>query len=177
MYKTNPHTLEEPRSNTQSEISAISMEELQTVNTNVFRKYTECMWLEGQHFQNVLKHGWVSLTLSKGCSHAPAYCWDLRHWLLLVHSRCRQCCAGRKHSSCWTNSKWSSLYYSLQFVWTAVITSRTEENWQYYKTHFVFLWFISSMTRLRHAHFSVLQQQITVTTVLLRNYTSPSTGH
>jgi hypothetical protein len=36
MYKTNPHTLEEPKNKIHHEISAISMEELQTVNTRVF---------------------------------------------------------------------------------------------------------------------------------------------
>jgi hypothetical protein len=40
VYKTNPHTLEELR-NICHEITAVSREELQGVNINVFHRYTE----------------------------------------------------------------------------------------------------------------------------------------
>jgi hypothetical protein len=40
VYKTNPNTLEELRNNTCCKILAISGEELQRVNDNVFCRYT-----------------------------------------------------------------------------------------------------------------------------------------
>jgi hypothetical protein len=39
VYETNPHTVEELRNNVRYEISAISGEKLQRVNTNMFRRY------------------------------------------------------------------------------------------------------------------------------------------
>jgi hypothetical protein len=56
MYKTNPHTLDALRNNNHHEISAISGEELQRVNNNVFRRYTECIQSGGQNFQHTLSH-------------------------------------------------------------------------------------------------------------------------
>jgi hypothetical protein len=51
--KTNPHILKELRNNIHCEISAIPREELQTVNTSMFRRYNECI-SGGQHFQHLL---------------------------------------------------------------------------------------------------------------------------
>jgi hypothetical protein len=44
LYKTNSYTLEELGNNNHCEISVISGEELQGVNTNVFCGYDECLW-------------------------------------------------------------------------------------------------------------------------------------
>jgi hypothetical protein len=54
VYKTNPHTLEKLRNNICCKISAISGEELQRVNTNMFRRDTECIQSGRQHFQHLL---------------------------------------------------------------------------------------------------------------------------
>jgi hypothetical protein len=53
-YKTNPDMLEEPRNNIHHEISAISWEVVQRVNTNMFHRYSECIWSGGQHFKHLL---------------------------------------------------------------------------------------------------------------------------
>jgi hypothetical protein len=47
-------TLEELRNSICHDISAISMEELQRVNTIMFRSYAECIWSGGQHFLHLL---------------------------------------------------------------------------------------------------------------------------
>jgi hypothetical protein len=52
--KTDPHTLEKQRNNIRREISEIFREEIQRVDTNVFRRYTECIRSGGQHFQHLL---------------------------------------------------------------------------------------------------------------------------
>jgi hypothetical protein len=52
--KTNPDTAEELANNARSEISAISGENLQRINSDVFRKYTGCIKSGGQHFQHLL---------------------------------------------------------------------------------------------------------------------------
>jgi hypothetical protein len=54
VYKKIPHTPEELRNIICLEISAISGEELHRVNTNLFRRYTECIQSGGQHFQHLL---------------------------------------------------------------------------------------------------------------------------
>jgi hypothetical protein len=56
VYKTNPHTLEELRNNIHHEISAISGEELQRVNT-VFYRYNECIQSGRQYFQHCCSTG------------------------------------------------------------------------------------------------------------------------
>jgi hypothetical protein len=55
MYKTNPHTLKELRNNIHHEISTISGEKLQR-NTNMFYRYTECIWSGGQNSQHLRQH-------------------------------------------------------------------------------------------------------------------------
>jgi len=62
-YKTNLHTPEE-LSNIRREISTVSREELQSVNSSVFYRYTEFIRTGGQHFQRILLHWWVFIRLS-----------------------------------------------------------------------------------------------------------------
>jgi hypothetical protein len=64
-YKTNPHILEQPKNNVRPEISAITGEELHRVDSNVFRRYTECIRSGGQHFQYLLQHWSVLLHFLK----------------------------------------------------------------------------------------------------------------
>jgi hypothetical protein len=74
VYKTNPHTLEELRNNICHEISAVSREELQRVNTSVFHRYTECIRSGGDHFQHMLYTGEFLLHFLKIILTAIAYC-------------------------------------------------------------------------------------------------------
>jgi hypothetical protein len=56
VYGTNFCTLHSGRTKKQHlhDISAISVEELQRVNTIMFRSYAECIWSGGQHFLHLL---------------------------------------------------------------------------------------------------------------------------
>jgi len=53
-YETNVRTLGEVRNNTYSEISAISLEEIQRVKNNLFRQYTDCIRWRRQNFQHLV---------------------------------------------------------------------------------------------------------------------------
>jgi hypothetical protein len=56
VYKTNLHTLGEPRNKICLEISTIFGEELQRFNESMFHRYTDCIQSGGQHFQHLLQH-------------------------------------------------------------------------------------------------------------------------
>jgi hypothetical protein len=75
VYKTYPHTLEEPRNKIHRKISSISGKELQRVNTNMFCRYTEGTQSGGQYYQHLLQHWWVFIKVSKGyfhCNNLPS---------------------------------------------------------------------------------------------------------
>jgi hypothetical protein len=63
VYKTNPHTLEEPRNKIHRKISSISGKELQRVN-----RYIEGTQSEGQYYQHLVKHWWVFIK----CNNLPS---------------------------------------------------------------------------------------------------------
>ena len=78
VYKTNPHTPEE-LSNVRREISTVSKEKLQCVNSNVFHRYSEFIRTGRQHFQRILLHWWVCIRLSTDRCDTLCSC---RHRLL-----------------------------------------------------------------------------------------------
>jgi hypothetical protein len=51
------------------EVSAISREERQRINSNVFCMYIECIQSGGQSIQHLLHHWSILITLSRGYSH------------------------------------------------------------------------------------------------------------
>jgi hypothetical protein len=54
VYSSNPRTKEELKENIRSEITNISVEQLQKVNQKLFLRCVECLHVEGQHFQRLL---------------------------------------------------------------------------------------------------------------------------
>jgi hypothetical protein len=54
VYKTNPQSVEELRNKICLDISAVSVEELERVNTNMLHRYTEYIWSGGQQLQYLL---------------------------------------------------------------------------------------------------------------------------
>jgi hypothetical protein len=50
---SNPRTEEELKENIRREISNIAAENLHKVNQNLFRRYEECLRVEGHHFQHL----------------------------------------------------------------------------------------------------------------------------
>jgi hypothetical protein len=51
---SNPRTKEELTDNIRKEISNIAAENLQKVSQNLFRRFQECLRVEGEHFQHLL---------------------------------------------------------------------------------------------------------------------------
>lgn len=54
VYASNPHTLQELKDSITREIQAISQHELLRVNQNCFRRYRECVRVQGHQFQHLL---------------------------------------------------------------------------------------------------------------------------
>lgn len=108
VYKTNPHNPEE-LSDVRPEISTVSREELQSVNSSVFHRYTEFIRTGGQHFQRVILHWWVFIRLSTDLYNTLCSC--LHRLLPTRHTDMMQRWQKRPVAAARSNRWWSTLYY------------------------------------------------------------------
>jgi hypothetical protein len=54
VYRSHPHTIEEPKENIQKEVFSVSQEECQRVNVNFLWRCQECVQNSGKYFHHLL---------------------------------------------------------------------------------------------------------------------------